>query len=101
MPDLPVELSTEGPPDTVLPAEPAEATAALERAMREAPERRREAIAGVVARWPRSLDAWAALGASGRDPVERYAYFRVGYHRGLDRLRQAGWRGNGYVRFTH
>ena len=32
-------------------------------------------------------------GALGRDDVEAYAYFRVGYHRGLDRLRQSGWRG--------
>ena len=31
----------------------------------------------------------------------RYAYFRVGYHRGLDQLRQSGWRGSGYVRSSH
>ena len=24
-----------------------------------------------------------------------------GYHRGLDRLRQSGWRGSGYVRWEH
>ena len=35
------------------------------------------------------------------DPVEAYACFRVGYHRGLDQLRQAGWRGSGYVRWEH
>jgi hypothetical protein len=35
------------------------------------------------------------------DPVEAYAYFRVGYHRGLDALRQSGWRGSGYVRWRH
>jgi hypothetical protein len=33
--------------------------------------------------------------------VEAYAYFRVGYHRGLDQLRQSGWRGSGYVRWAH
>jgi hypothetical protein len=33
--------------------------------------------------------------------VEAYACFRVGYHRGLDRLRQSGWRGSGYVRWRH
>ena len=33
--------------------------------------------------------------------VEAYAAYRVGYHRGLDRLRQNGWRGSGYVRWTH
>jgi hypothetical protein len=41
------------------------------------------------------------MAALARDPVEAYAYSRVGYHRGLDQLRQAGWRGNGYVRFRH
>ena len=33
--------------------------------------------------------------------MESYAYFRVGYHRGLDALRGAGWRGSGYVRWRH
>ncbi len=32
--------------------------------------------------------------------MERYAYFRVGYHRGLDALRAAGWRGSGAVRWA-
>lgn len=35
-----------------------------------------------------------------RGPLERYAYFRIGYHRGLDALRQNGWRGSGYVRWA-
>ena len=43
---------------------------------------------------------WAALGDLGRDPVERYAAYRVGYHRGLDTLRASGWRGSGYVRWV-
>ena len=34
-----------------------------------------------------------------RDDTEAYACFRVGYHRGLDRLRANGWRGSGYVRW--
>ena len=25
----------------------------------------------------------------------------MGYHRGLDQLRQSGWRGQGYVRWHH
>lgn len=58
------------------------------------------AVAEVAARHPTCLAAWATLGdlalLDGR-PVEAYAYFRVGYHRGLDRLRQAGWRGTGRV----
>ena len=61
----------------------------------------RAEVAAVAARWPKFLDAWAQLGALGRDDVEAYAYFRVGYHRGLARLRASGWRGSGYVRWQH
>ncbi len=90
-----------GLPETVLEPEPQEAVAALEHALSRPPDERRPAVAEVVARWPRFLDAWARLGQLGRDDVEAYAYFRVGYHRGLDRLRQSGWRGSGYVRWRH
>ena len=38
---------------------------------------------------------------NGRDIIESYAAFRVGYHRGLDALRKNGWRGAGYVRWRH
>ena len=34
------------------------------------------------------------------DTVERYAAYRVGYHRGLATLRANGWRGSGYVRWA-
>jgi Protein of unknown function (DUF3151) len=94
-----VGLTPQGPPDTVLAAEDPEALAALEEALAAPDEGRHAAVAGVVARWPRFLDAWARLGELGRDDVEAYACFRVGYHRGLDRLRQSGWRGAGYVRW--
>ena len=61
-------------------------------------------LAEVARRYPQCLAAWAALGedafAAGRH-VEAYAYFRVGYHRGLDRIRKAGWRGNGKVPWSH
>lgn len=60
----------------------------------------RAAAAAVVAAHPRSLLAWCALGDAGRDEVERYAAYRVGYHRGLDALRANGWRGSGYVRWA-
>ena len=83
MTDRPVQLTTSGPPETVLDDE------------------RRAAVAEVVARWPRFLDAWARLGDLGRDDVEAYAAHRVGYHRGLDRLRGSGWRGSGYVRWAN
>ena len=97
----PVNLSTSGPPETVLDAEPADALVDLEAALAEPQERRRDAVAAVVARFPRFLDGWAQLGALARDDVEAYACFRVGYHRGLDRLRQSGWRGSGFVRWRH
>ena len=53
----------------------------------------------MVRRWPRFLDAWAQLGDLARDDVEAYSAYRMGYHRGLDRLRANGWRGSGYVRW--
>jgi hypothetical protein len=54
-----------------------------------------------VADDPTSLLGWALLGDLARDDIEAYACYRVGYHRGLDRLRQSGWRGSGYVRWRH
>jgi Protein of unknown function (DUF3151) len=99
--DRPVNMTTSGPPETVLDDEPAEALTALDDAVARPEPERRAAVAAVVARWPRFLDAWARLGALGRDEVERYACYRVGYHRGLDRLRASGWRGSGYVRWRH
>jgi len=62
---------------------------------------RRRGLAEVVAASPRSLEGWARLGDAGRDVMERYAAYRVGYHRGLDTLRANGWRGSGYVRWEH
>ena len=101
MTDRPVQMTPSGPPETVLDDEPTEAVTALDDALARPEPERRQAVAAVVARWPRFLDAWARLGALGRDDVERYACYRVGYHRGLDRLRASGWRGSGYVRWRH
>lgn len=102
MSDLrPVNLSTQGPPSTVLDAEPAEVLAALDAALAQPVDERRAAVSAVVARFPRFLAGWATLGDLARDDVEAYAAYRVGYHRGLDRLRANGWRGTGYVRWRH
>ncbi len=101
MSDQSVHLTPSGPPETVLDDEPAEARHALAQALAAPADERRDAVAAVAARWPRDLDAWARLGELGRDDIERYAAFRVGYHRGLDRLRANGWRGSGYVRWQH
>jgi hypothetical protein len=94
----PVMMSA-GLPSTVLPEPPAEARRALAQAVTLDADRRRDAVAAVVADHPRYLEAWAELGDAGRDDVERYAAYRVGYHRGLDALRANGWRGSGYVRW--
>jgi Protein of unknown function (DUF3151) len=60
--------------------------------------------AEVAARFPSSSAAWAALARrafDAGDVVAAYAYARTGYHRGLDQLRKAGWRGSGPVPWSH
>ena len=94
-----IHLSRSGPPETVLPPESVEAAAALDAAL--ASSSPRDAVTEVVAANPKMLDGWAALGELARDRMEAYAAYRVGYHRGLDRLRANGWRGSGYVRWEH
>jgi hypothetical protein len=80
-------------PPTRLPEDPA--TALLDRG--DDPER-------VAAAHPGSSAAWATLAenamAGGR-AVEAYAYARTGYHRGLDALRRAGWKGSGPIPWSH
>lgn len=93
-------MTGSGPPGTILGPEPEDSDRALQEALSQPADKQREAVAGVVARWPRHLEAWARLGDLGRDPVEAYAAYRVGYHRGLDRLRQSGWKGSGFVRWS-
>jgi hypothetical protein len=83
-----------GPPPTRLPAdpEPAEQLAAGHDP------------AAVAAQFPASSLAWATLAeqaAAKGSWVESYAYARVGYHRGLDALRRAGWKGAGPVPWSH
>jgi len=96
----PVSLGS-GLPETVLPPEPADARRRLAEAMAGPEPGRRAAVAAVVRDYPRSLAGWAALGELAGDDVEAYAYYRVGYHRGLDALRANGWRGSGFVRWAH
>jgi hypothetical protein len=82
------------PPATYLLPDP-DADTALSAG--EAPEK-------VAARFPAYSAAWAALAerayAHG-DAVTAYAYARTGYHRGLDQLRRAGWKGHGPVPWEH
>ncbi len=102
MSDAPVSITPTGPPETILGPEPDDALDRLAAALElDDPLASRSAVAAVVADHPRFLDGWARLGDLARDDIEAYAAYRVGYHRGLDRLRQSGWRGSGYVRWTH
>lgn len=81
------------PPATQLPADPA---AALLDAGQPA--------ADVAASVPTSSLAWAELADAAWERgqvVESYAYARTGYHRGLDALRRAGWKGHGPVPWEH
>ena len=97
----PVNLSTTGLPSTVLPPADAAQRHELLQAIGAPDDVRHARVSEVVASYPRYLEAWATLGDLGRNPIERYAAYRVGYHRGLDALRANGWRGSGYVRWRH
>ena len=84
-----------------MPLPPSGMTTGLAEA-RSLPEVERHArVSSIAAAHPQSSLAWAELGDVGRDRVESYAAYRVGYHRGLDALRANGWRGSGYVRWAH
>lgn len=83
--------------DIVLPPAPVEA---LEQ-LAAAPIDDIDEVAAVVADHPTFLEGWAMLGVLGERTIERYAFARVGYHRGLDALRAAGWGGSGLVRWEH
>lgn len=98
MSDQPIQFSS-GIPTTVLPAPDSVDAERLAAALALDGAERRTAVADVVAASPRFLEGWAELGDLGRDTIERYAAYRVGYHRGLDALRANGWRGSGYVRW--
>jgi hypothetical protein len=98
--ERPVTLTPAGPPSTVLPPFAADAERRLTAALERPPAERKLAVSAVLADHPRFLAGWAALGDLGEHPIERYAAYRVGYHRGLDTLRASGWRGSGYVRWS-
>lgn len=88
----------DGPAPTLLPdADPDVLVAA----------RAGEDLYEVTARHPDSSIAWALLAEDylrehgSRGSVTAYAYARTGYHRGLDSLRRAGWRGRGPIPADH
>ena len=87
-----------GPAPTLLPEDPAAA---------ELDERGREHFLDVVRDHPSSSLCWALLAEAAlavgtlEGDLGAYAYARTGYHRGLDALRRAGWRGAGPVPWEH
>lgn len=86
--------------ETVLPPDPEDVAERLDRARAVPEAERKQAVAEVVAARPTLVAGWAELARLGDEPIERYAYARVGYHRGLDALRASGWGGSGYVRWS-
>ncbi|MEL7977351.1 DUF3151 domain-containing protein [Isoptericola sp. F-RaC21] len=91
-----------GPPPTLLPDDHPEVRDGLDAG---------EDPARLAADHPAASLAWAVLAeatldAAGSEPtaarsVTAYAYARTGYHRGLDALRRAGWRGQGPIPADH
>jgi len=96
MPGLPLADRHE----TVLPAVDGELHDAFQAALTLDPAPRKVALGELVAGEPTFIAGWAALSTLGEEPIERYAYARVGYHRGLDALRANGWGGSGLVRWS-
>lgn len=90
-------LPLQGVTDTELPPEDPTARDALDAAVADG---RLDALRDVVRDNPAFLDGWARMAEMALDQgddVGAYACARVGYHRGLDAIRRAGWRGQGPV----
>ena len=88
-----------GMPETRLPADPA-----ADRLAGLGDQPGRSDLEAAAAAYPASSLAWALLAedALARDEaVTAYAFARVGYHRGLDALRRAGWKGRGPIPWSH
>ncbi|MGB3411298.1 MAG: DUF3151 domain-containing protein [Microthrixaceae bacterium] len=101
MSDSMVDFTPSGPRETVLPDLPTDLVVALRDASALPEESRLDAVSVVAGKFPKFSEAWGQLGRAAKGDVEAYAYYRVGYHRGLDALRRAGWKGSGPVRWEH
>lgn len=90
--------------ETILSPEPADALDDLRAALAIADvPARGKALLLTAATHPALLESWARLSElslAGGDTVVAYAFARVAYHRGLDRLRREGWGGSGLVRWA-
>ncbi|MBM3222440.1 MAG: DUF3151 family protein [Candidatus Tectomicrobia bacterium] len=93
--NIPLEPPVILPPDPGDSAQRVAAAHAAFQATQLTETAYREQLNAVAAQYPTCLTAWAALGelALPHDAIAAYAFFRVGYHRGLDRARGSGWRG--------
>jgi hypothetical protein len=99
-----MSLPLHGVSETLLDPEPESATTAMDKALTLADDARAAALRAAVADHPAFLDGWARLAETALDagdPVAAYAFARTGYHRGLDRIRRAGWGGQGPVPWRH
>lgn len=94
----PVSVLSDDPGDSAERAAQAQAALAADEID---PAACRARLSAVAAAHPASLSAWAALGelALADDVVAAYAFFRTGYHRGLDRARASGWNGTQQLRW--
>ncbi len=100
-----LDITSEGIPRTSLPSEPEE-LGALDTlcdgilSSNESQVPAMDELKNLVARHPDALSGWVAMGriaiANG-ETISAYAYFRVAYHRGLDKARASGWRGDGRI----
>ncbi len=100
-----LDISSDGVPSTSLPSEPEELGAldSLCDVILSSEENRgpsMEKLQSLVARYPDALSGWVAMGRialENEETISAYAYYRVAYHRGLDKARASGWRGDGRI----
>ena len=96
--DAHTELLSLPPAPTLLPDDPA-----LGDLLAAGPQ----GFLEVAARHPASSLCWALLAEGALSAgnlsgdLTAYAFARTGYHRGLDALRRAGWRGRGEIPWSH
>jgi len=87
-----------GPQPTLLPTDPA---------VTELADGGKDRFLDIVRAHPASSLCWALLAegslriGSPEGDIGAYAYARTGYHRGLDALRRAGWKGSGPIPWEH
>ena len=86
-----------GPEPTLLPEDHPDMAVAAALAENAEPR-------DLAAEHPSSSLVWAVLAQEALaddDVIAAYAFARTGYHRGLDSLRGAGWRGQGPIPASH